>query len=220
MAIVLVVSGNQWVEANLTEKDLTTFIGQAVMVNVDTYPGSAWKGIVESLSPATGSEFSIIPAQNATGNWVKIAQRVAVRIRLEDAPNLPRLRSGLSAEVKIDTGHRRAFWDSRSEKTSMNFAAAASTESRHRTLITLSVMLATIMQALDTTIAMWRYRTCREPWARPRSRSLGADVLHRGGRDLHAAHRVSHQPFRTQTDLHVVGGRIHVHRCSAARPRA
>ena len=108
MAMVLVVSGNLWVEANLTEKDLTHVRpGEGVTIHVDTYPGAAWKGVVESLSPATGSEFSIIPAQNATGNWVKIAQRVAVRIRLEPSPNLPRLRSGLSAVVKIDTGHRR-----------------------------------------------------------------------------------------------------------------
>jgi membrane fusion protein (multidrug efflux system) len=108
MAMVLVVSADPWVEANLTEKDLThVHTGQAVTVRVDTYPGTTWKGVVESLSPATGSEFSIIPAQNATGNWVKIAQRVAVRIRLENAPDSPRLRSGLSAEVKIDTGHRR-----------------------------------------------------------------------------------------------------------------
>lgn len=108
MAMVLVVSGTPWVEANLTEKDLThVHPGQPVAVHVDTYPGVTWNGTVESLSPATGSEFSIIPAQNATGNWVKIAQRVAVRIRLEDSPDLPRLRAGLSAAVKIDTGYRR-----------------------------------------------------------------------------------------------------------------
>jgi len=108
MAMLLVVSASPWVEANLTEKDLThVHPGQAVTVRVDTYPGITWSGVVESLSPATGSEFSIIPAQNATGNWVKVAQRVAVRIRLESAPNLPTLRSGLSAEVQIDTGHRR-----------------------------------------------------------------------------------------------------------------
>jgi len=108
LAMVLVVSAHPWIEANLTEKDLThVHPGQAVTVRVDTYPGVTWNGVVESLSPATGSEFSIIPAQNATGNWVKVAQRVAVRIRLESSPRLPRLRSGLSAEVKIDTGHRR-----------------------------------------------------------------------------------------------------------------
>lgn len=108
MAMVLVVSESYWVEANLTEKDLTHVRpGQAVMIHVDTYPGVMWKGVVESLSPATGSEFSIIPAQNATGNWVKVAQRVAVRIRIEESPDLPRLRAGLSAVVKIDTQHRR-----------------------------------------------------------------------------------------------------------------
>jgi membrane fusion protein (multidrug efflux system) len=106
--MVLVVSGNPRIEANLTEKDLTyVHPGEAVTIKVDTYPGNTWKGTVESLSPATGSQFSIIPAQNATGNWVKIAQRVSVRIALEPAPNLPPLRSGLSAVVKIDTHHRR-----------------------------------------------------------------------------------------------------------------
>lgn len=108
MAMVVVVSANLWVEANLTEKDLTyVHPGQDVAIRVDTYPGATWHGTVESLSPATGSEFSIIPAQNATGNWVKVAQRVAVRIKLLPSPGLPPLRSGLSAVVKIDTGHRR-----------------------------------------------------------------------------------------------------------------
>jgi membrane fusion protein (multidrug efflux system) len=108
MAMVLVVSDTPWVVANLTEKDLTNVHpGQPVSIRVDTYPHVEWKGVVESLSPATGSEFSILPAQNATGNWVKIAQRVAVRIRLEPAAGRPPLRAGLSADVKIDTGHRR-----------------------------------------------------------------------------------------------------------------
>ena len=59
------------------------------------------------MSPATGAEFSMLPAQNATGNWVKIAQRVAVRIRLDDVADQPTLRAGLSAVVAVDTGHRR-----------------------------------------------------------------------------------------------------------------
>jgi membrane fusion protein, multidrug efflux system len=107
-AMALVVSGNLWVEANFTETDLTWVRpGQPVAIRVDTYPGEDWHGTVESLSPATGAEFSVLPAQNATGNWVKIAQRVPVRIRLDDARGLPQLRAGLSVTVEVDTGHRR-----------------------------------------------------------------------------------------------------------------
>lgn len=108
IALALVVSGNLWVDANFTETDLTyVHPGQPVTIRVDTYPDAAWKGVVESLSPATGAEFSVIPAQNATGNWVKIAQRVPVRIKIEAAPTMPQLRAGLSTIVEIDTGHRR-----------------------------------------------------------------------------------------------------------------
>lgn len=109
-AMVLVGSSNLWVEANYPETDLT-FVhpGQPVAIHIDTYPDAGWNGSVDSLSPATGAEFSVIPAQNATGNWVKIAQRVPVRIRLDAAPGLPPLRAGLSAEVEIDTGHRRSL---------------------------------------------------------------------------------------------------------------
>jgi len=107
-AMALVVSGNLWVEANFTETDLTHVrAGLPVRVRIDTYPDAAWTGTVESLSPATGAEFSVIPPQNATGNWVKITQRVPLRIRLNAAPGLPELRAGLSATVEIDTGRRR-----------------------------------------------------------------------------------------------------------------
>ncbi len=107
-AMALVVSGNLWIEANFPETDLTYVRpGEPVAIRIDTFPDQSWIGRVESLSPATGAEFSVIPAQNATGNWVKIVQRVPVRIKLEDAPGLPRLRAGLSAIVEIDTGHRR-----------------------------------------------------------------------------------------------------------------
>jgi membrane fusion protein (multidrug efflux system) len=110
-AMALVVSGHAWIEANFTETDLTyVHPGQPVTIHIDTYPDAEWTGTVDSLSPATGAEFSVIPAQNATGNWVKIAQRVAVRIRLDAAPDLPHLRAGLSAVVEIDTGHRRRLF--------------------------------------------------------------------------------------------------------------
>ncbi|MDO8774000.1 MAG: HlyD family secretion protein [Burkholderiaceae bacterium] len=108
MAMALVVNSKLWVEANFTETDLT-FVhpGQSVAIHIDTYPDATWRGVVESLSPATGAEFSVIPAQNATGNWVKIAQRVPVRIQLTSAQDAPQLRAGFSALVEIDTGHRR-----------------------------------------------------------------------------------------------------------------
>lgn len=110
-AMALVVSGDPWIEANFPETDLTyVHPGQPVVIHVDTYPNATWQGVVESLSPATGAEFSVIPAQNATGNWVKIAQRLPVRIRLEPGPHTPQLRAGLSTTVEIDTGHRRRLF--------------------------------------------------------------------------------------------------------------
>ncbi len=105
---LLLVADDLWVEANFTEADLTyVHPGQPVSISIDTYPDAPLQGSVESMAPATGAEFSVIPAQNATGNWVKLAQRVAVRIRLEKAPSTPELRAGLSSWVEIDTGHKR-----------------------------------------------------------------------------------------------------------------
>ncbi|PLK48641.1 HlyD family secretion protein [Uliginosibacterium sp. TH139] len=107
-AMSLVAGGELWIEANFPETDLThVHPGQAVQVSVDTFPDQHWLGMVDSLSPATGAEFSVIPAQNATGNWVKIAQRVPVRIRIESQAGQPALRAGLSANVEIETGHKR-----------------------------------------------------------------------------------------------------------------
>ena len=114
-AMMLVANENLWVEANFVETDLTHVRpGQKVEVQVDTYPDVTWQGEVQSLSPATGAEFSVIPAQNATGNWVKIAQRVPVRISLHtDAKHsaaAPALQAGLSAQIDIDTGYRRTLF--------------------------------------------------------------------------------------------------------------
>ncbi|WP_349814467.1 HlyD family secretion protein [Metapseudomonas boanensis] len=109
-AMTLVADGNLWVEANFPEKALTYVRpGQTVSIRFDTYPDRIWQGVVESLSPATGAEFSVIPAQNATGNWVKVTQRVPVRIRLDAHAELPSLRAGLSADVEVDTTHRRSL---------------------------------------------------------------------------------------------------------------
>jgi membrane fusion protein (multidrug efflux system) len=105
---MLVVSREVWIEANFTENDLTYVQpGQAVRIKVDTYPDADLRGTVESLAPATGAEYSVIPAQNATGNWIKVAQRLTVRIRLPGSSAVPALRTGMSSWVEIDTGHRR-----------------------------------------------------------------------------------------------------------------
>lgn len=107
----LVASDNLWVEANFVETDLTHVrVGQPVKVHVDTYPNIVWEGEVQSISPATGAEFSVIPAQNATGNWVKIAQRVPVRISIKPNEKAPVLQAGLSTGIKIDTGYKRSLF--------------------------------------------------------------------------------------------------------------
>ena len=111
-ALALVADGALWIEANFTETDLTWIrVDQPVRVRIDTYPGRTWRGSVDSLSPATGAEFSVIPPQNATGNWIKVSQRVSVRIRIEPQPDAPPLRAGLSAQVSVDTGRRRSLAD-------------------------------------------------------------------------------------------------------------
>ncbi|MEX1034086.1 MAG: HlyD family secretion protein [Cellvibrionaceae bacterium] len=108
MVTSLVANAAVWVEANFTETDLTHMqVGQQARVRIDTYPDITWEGKVDSISPATGAEFSIIPAQNATGNWVKIPQRVPVRIGLKMGSDAPELLVGLSAIVEVDTQHRR-----------------------------------------------------------------------------------------------------------------
>ena len=106
----LVMSGKRWVEANFKETQLTrVHVGQKVEVEVDTYPGHKWQGTVESIAPGTGSVFSVLPAQNATGNWVKVVQRIPVRIALDQAQGEPDLRAGMSAEVNIDTHYNPIF---------------------------------------------------------------------------------------------------------------
>ncbi len=111
-AVGLVSTDDVWVEAEMKETDLTYVkSGDLVDVTVDTYPGHVWSGSVDTISPAGASDFSILPAQNASGNWVKVVQRILVRIRIDRKPGDPALRSGMSAEVAIDTGHRRTLSD-------------------------------------------------------------------------------------------------------------
>jgi membrane fusion protein (multidrug efflux system) len=109
-AVALVSSNQIWVTANMKETDLTYVrLGNHVDLYVDTYPGHVWSGTVESISPASGSEFSILPAQNSSGNWVKVVQRIPVRIRIEPDADKAVLRAGMSVTVDIDTGHKRSL---------------------------------------------------------------------------------------------------------------
>jgi membrane fusion protein, multidrug efflux system len=108
-AIMSVVgASDMWIEANYKETDLThVAVGQGVELTLDTYPDRTWHGTVQSISQATGAEFSVIPAQNATGNWVKVTQRIPVRIAVQVGRNDPELRVGMSANISIDTGYER-----------------------------------------------------------------------------------------------------------------
>jgi membrane fusion protein, multidrug efflux system len=101
-----------WVEANFKETELTHMrSGQQATVEIDTYPDVTFSAKVESLSPGTGLTFSLLPAENATGNWVKVVQRLPVRFHLERLdPNSP-LHAGLSATVEVDTRYRRPWLD-------------------------------------------------------------------------------------------------------------
>ena len=100
----LVGTEKLWIEANFKETDLTNIVtGQSAIVTVDTYPGQVFPAVVTGISPATGAEFALLPPQNATGNWVKVVQRIPVRLKLTDAAKTPLLRAGMSVSVKIDT---------------------------------------------------------------------------------------------------------------------
>jgi membrane fusion protein (multidrug efflux system) len=104
----LVGTEDTWVQGNFKETELTYVkVGQTATIHVDTYPDHVWTARVTSISPATGSEFAILPPQNATGNWVKVVQRLAVRLRLEPQADAPPLKAGMSVIVGIDTGHQR-----------------------------------------------------------------------------------------------------------------
>jgi membrane fusion protein (multidrug efflux system) len=111
-AFSLVSTTKMWVEASPKETELTYVRpGQEATVTVDTYPGVEWKGVVDSISPASGSSFSLLPAQNTTGNWVKVVQRIPMRIHIEDTAGKPPLRVGMSVTVDVDTGHSRGLPD-------------------------------------------------------------------------------------------------------------
>lgn len=97
-----------WVEANFKETELTYVRpGQTATIVLDIYPDVTWEAEVESISPATGAEFALLPPQNASGNWVKVVQRLPVRLRLLPRSNELPLRAGMTATVKVDTKRER-----------------------------------------------------------------------------------------------------------------
>jgi len=106
----LLSSGQVWIEANFRETGLTHMRpGEAATITVDTYPGRVFKAHVVSLSPGTGSDFSVLPPENATGNWVKVVQRLPVRLELDETDAERPLFSGLSVTARVDTGYRRSL---------------------------------------------------------------------------------------------------------------
>jgi membrane fusion protein (multidrug efflux system) len=99
-----------WVDANPKETDLTNVrVGQKVLIDVDAFPEHSFHGTVSSISPGTGAQFAILPPQNAVGNWVKVVQRVPVRVAFDPGQDVGLLRAGMSATVGIDTGVRRSL---------------------------------------------------------------------------------------------------------------
>ena len=106
----LVALDRPWIEANFKETELTYVrAGQKAQVVFDMYPDTTWEALVESVSPATGAEFAILPPQNASGNWVKVVQRLPVKLRLLPHVGEPPLRAGMTATVSIDTGQQRSI---------------------------------------------------------------------------------------------------------------
>jgi membrane fusion protein (multidrug efflux system) len=102
-----------WVDANPKETDITHLrIGQPVSISVDTFPGRTFRGMVAAVSPGTGAQFAILPPQNASGNWVKVVQRVPVRIEFAPTEDVRDLRAGMSVTVDIDTGRQNTVLSS------------------------------------------------------------------------------------------------------------
>jgi len=107
-AFSLIVDQTPWIVANLKETELTHIrVGQRATVTPDAYPDVTIDAVVESISPATGAEFAILPPQNATGNWVKVVQRLPVKLRLDRSDDVELLRAGMSVKAVIDTERRR-----------------------------------------------------------------------------------------------------------------
>jgi membrane fusion protein (multidrug efflux system) len=110
-AVFAVVADHDlWVDGNPKESDLTYVRqGQPATVTVDAFPDREWRGNICSIAPGTGAQFAILPAQNASGNWVKVVQRVPLRFCFDPDQDMANLRAGMSADVSIDTGRSRSL---------------------------------------------------------------------------------------------------------------
>jgi membrane fusion protein (multidrug efflux system) len=105
-----VETGDIWIEANLKETQLThVVLGQKATVVADAYPEDSYNAVVESISPATGAEFALLPPQNASGNWVKVVQRIPVRLRITAEDGRQSLRAGMTVTVTIDSKRERSL---------------------------------------------------------------------------------------------------------------
>ena len=111
----VIQAGDPWIEANFKETQLAGMrVGQEARVVADAYPGVEWRARVSTIAPATGAEFALLPPQNATGNWIKVVQRVPVLFAIEPAAgDRPALRAGMTVSVSIDTGRSRGLPDLR-----------------------------------------------------------------------------------------------------------
>jgi membrane fusion protein (multidrug efflux system) len=109
-AFNIVSTDHVWIEASPKETELTYVKpGQKATVEIDSYPGEQWTGTVDSISPASASSFSLLPAENTSGNWVKVVQRIPMRVSVANAPGKPQLRVGMSVELSVATGHERGL---------------------------------------------------------------------------------------------------------------
>ena len=114
----LIQAGEPWIEANFKETQLAGMrVGQVARVVADAYPGVEWRARVSTIAPATGAEFALLPPQNATGNWIKVVQRVPVLFAIDPADGTAAdrsaLRAGMTVSVSIDTGRSRGLPDLR-----------------------------------------------------------------------------------------------------------
>ncbi len=180
-AFGLVSTDHVWVEAQPKETQLTyAKNGDPVDVSFDIYPGRTWSGTVESVAPATDQNFSLLPAENSSGNWVKVVQRIPVRVRVDMKPGDPPLRAGMSADIDIDTGHVR-----RSVGPVLGFVdaeptAAGGAASRHHNGVRDDGDADAVVGFDDRERRSAVY--AGQPVREFRSDYLGADVLyHRGG---------------------------------------
>jgi membrane fusion protein (multidrug efflux system) len=106
----IIVDNSVWIEANFKETQLTWMRdGQLAHIVADAYPDVVWPGDVTAIAPATGAEFAVLPPQNATGNWVKVVQRIPVHVQVDQPAGMPPLRAGMTVTVGVDTGVSRGL---------------------------------------------------------------------------------------------------------------